>query len=60
MVSESSKAAVNVTAKLLGLDPNSLTEALTTRTMRSAGEANTIKYVVFRITSIVSGINSCK
>nr|CAB3264159.1 unconventional myosin-VI [Phallusia mammillata] len=43
MVSDSSRESVKITAELLGLDPTSLTEALTTRSMRSAGETNTIK-----------------
>ncbi|XP_078492466.1 unconventional myosin-VI isoform X2 [Ciona intestinalis] len=43
MVSEESKTSVKITSELLGLEANSLTEALTTRSMRSAGETNTIK-----------------
>ncbi|XP_076818401.1 unconventional myosin-VI-like isoform X1 [Clavelina lepadiformis] len=43
MVSESSKQSVQITSKLLGLQPSALTEALTTRSMQSAGEKNTIK-----------------
>jgi len=42
-VSEESQKSVEITSKLLGLDPESLTEALTNRVMKSAGESDTIK-----------------
>ncbi|XP_077972837.1 unconventional myosin-VI-like isoform X3 [Styela clava] len=43
MVCDSSVETVRIVAKLLGLDQEALTEALTTRSMTSAGETNTIK-----------------
>jgi len=45
MVSNDSKTSIKNTAELLGLQPNALTEALTSRSMRSAGESSTIQYV---------------
>lgn len=43
MTSDSSEESIKVTAKLLGLDCHALTEALTTRSMTSAGETSSIK-----------------
>uniref|UniRef100_H2YSJ3 Unconventional myosin-VI n=1 Tax=Ciona savignyi TaxID=51511 RepID=H2YSJ3_CIOSA len=43
IVSETSAKSIQITSQLLGLDASALTEALTTRSMRSAGESNTIK-----------------
>ena len=43
MVSNNSKTSIQNTAELLGLQPKALTEALTSRSMRSAGEKSTIQ-----------------
>ena len=43
MVSNDSKTSIKNTSELLGLQPNALTEALTSRSMRSAGESSTIQ-----------------
>lgn len=42
-VSDDTKDAVQITSKLLGLNADALTEAMTNRVMKSAGEENSIK-----------------
>ena len=45
MVSSGSQTSVKITSELLGLQSNDLTVALTSRSMRSAGEAKPIQLV---------------
>ena len=44
-MSDLTKGSVEITSKLLGLDPASLTQALTNKKMKSAGEDQEIMLV---------------